>query len=377
MKPIKFNSNCKSNSYPSHFELLNSDYELFRGKYFTDKCLDLLKTNYSNSQLLLTHSATGGLEIIAKLLKLKIGDEVIMPSFTFVSTANAFVNAGATPVFVDIDINSLNLDIDLVEKAITSNTKAIVAMHYVGHPCDMDRLKSICNKYSIYLIEDAAMGFGTSYNGEPLGSIGDFGVISFDITKQISAIQGGLLLVNNKSFVEKSNEIYHNGTNRMLYENGDIPYYEWVGEGSKYQMNELNSAYLYEQLMNANETLSHRRKLSVMYFDSLKDLADKGYFNLMAQNLVSDNVHAFYLIANSKAERISLQNYLKDNLVEAFFHYVPLHTSSFGIKVGRYIGADLTVNISDSLLRLPFHAGVTDNDVKRISTLIGDFYNGE
>ena len=221
--------------------------------------------------------------------------------------------------FVDIDINSLNLDIDLVEKAITSNTKAIVAMHYVGHPCDMDRLKSICNKYSIYLIEDAAMGFGTSYNGEPLGSIGDFGVISFDITKQISAIQGGLLLVNNKSFVEKSNEIYHNGTNRMLYENGDIPYYEWVGEGSKYQMNELNSAFLYEQLMNANEILSHRRKLSVMYFDSLKDLADKGYFNLMAQNLVSDNVHAFYLIANSKAERISLQNYLKDNLVEAFF----------------------------------------------------------
>ena len=377
MKPIKFNSNCKSNSYPSHFELLNSDYELFRGKYFTDKCLDVLKTIYLNSQLLLTHSATGSLEIIAKLLKLQIGDEVIMPSFTFVSTANAFVNAGATPVFVDIDINSLNLDIDLVEKAITSNTKAIVAMHYVGHPCDMDRLKSICNKYSIYLIEDAAMGFGTSYNGEPLGSIGDFGVISFDITKQISAIQGGLLLVNNMSFVEKSNEVYHNGTNRMLYENGDIPYYEWVGEGSKYQMNELNSAFLYEQLMNANETLSHRRKLSVMYFDSLKDLADKGYFNLMGKNLVSDNVHAFYLIANSKAERISLQNYLKDNFVEAFFHYVPLHTSCFGMKVGRYIGADLTVNISDSLLRLPFHAGVTDNEVKRISTLIGDFYNGE
>lgn len=243
MRPIKFNSSCKSNSYTSHFELLNSDYTLFRDKHFSAKCLNWLENTYSSSHLLLTHSATGGLEIIAQLMNLKDGDEVIMPSFTFVSSANAFVGLGATPVFVDINKQTLNLDLDFVEEAITPRTKAIVAMHYIGHACELGRLRAICDNHNLFLIEDAATGFGGHYRGKPLGAIGDFGVISFDITKHISAVQGGLLLINNADFAKRANQIYHNGTNRVEFENGETSYYEWVGAGSKYQMNELNAAF--------------------------------------------------------------------------------------------------------------------------------------
>lgn len=376
MRPIKFNSNCKSNSYTSHFELLNSDYTLFRDKHFSNKCLNWLSNTYSSSHLLLTHSATGGLEIIAKLMNLKEGDEVIMPSYTFVSSANAISNAGATPVFVDIDSSTLNVDIELVKQAITANTKAIIAMHYIGHACELNQLRTICDKHNLFLIEDAAMGFGAYYQDKPLGSIGDFGVISFDITKHISAVQGGLLLINNADFVKRANQIYHNGTNRMEFENGETPYYEWVGVGSKYQMNELNAAFLYEQLLNSEEILLHRKYLSRLYHKRLKDLAAKGRFSLIADDLVDSNVHAYYLITANQNERDALQSFLKDNNVEAFFHYIPLHLSTCGKAIGKYIGGNNTEQVSESLLRLPFHGNITDEYVEAIVLLIEKFYDG-
>ncbi len=377
MKPIKFNSNCKSNSYTSHFEYLESDYSLFRDKYFSHKCLDWLKEAYGSSLLKLTHSATAGLEMIARLIDLKVGDEVIMPSFTFVSSANAFAGVGAIPVFVDLEMESLNLDVNLVEEAITTNTKAIVAMHYIGHACDLDHLRKICDQHGLFLIEDAAMGFGASFNEKPLGTIGDFGVISFDITKQISAIQGGLLLVNNQKFASKANQIYHNGTNRIAYENGDVPYYEWVSLGSKYQMNELNSAFLYEQLINSEIILNHRKQLSAWYYEKLQEIEKQGHFRLMGSKNIPNNVHAFYLLFGSKSARVEMQKYFEDNYVEAFFHYSPLHLSSFGLKVGRYIGGNNTEFVSDSLLRLPFHSGISYEEVEQISSLINQFYHGK
>jgi dTDP-4-amino-4,6-dideoxygalactose transaminase len=376
MKPIKFNSNCKSNSYTSHFELLNSDYTLFRDKHFSNKCLSWLKDTYTSSHLLLTHSATGGLEVIAQLIDIKDGDEVIMPSFTFVSSANAFVSRGATPVFVDIDEQTLNLSLDFVEKAITPRTKAIVAMHYIGHACDLDRLRVICDQHNLFLIEDAAMGFGAYYQDKPLGSIGDFGVISFDITKQISAIQGGLLLINNVDYIKRANQIYHNGTNRIEFESGEIPYYEWVGMGSKYQMNELNAAFLYEQLMNSEEILNYRKKVTQWYHSALLKLAADGYFRIMDESLVATNVHAYYLIFNTKKERVAVQEFLKSNQVESLFHYIPLHLSSYGEQVGNYIGLDNSEKISEALLRLPFHAGISYEDVDFIVLLIKNFYDG-
>ena len=270
MKKILFNNTRKSCNYTKNLELLFADYELIRKKHFSTLCLDKLKNIYPKSELFLTHSATGALEMIASLINIQSGDEIIMPSFTFVSTANAFVSKGGVPVFIDINPNTLNIDETLIEQAITPKTIAIIAMHYAGHSCNMTSLKNICEKYNLFLIEDAAVGFGSYHMEEPLGSIGDFGVISFDVTKHISAVQGGLLIVNNKNFEERAYTIYHIGTNRNAFQKGEIPYYEWVDIGSKYQMNELNAAYLYEQLCQSVEIFRLRQELSLIYYSKLK-----------------------------------------------------------------------------------------------------------
>jgi dTDP-4-amino-4,6-dideoxygalactose transaminase len=270
MMKVLFNNIGKTTNYIQNIELLYSDYNLFRKKHFSNLNLEILQKIYPSSKLFLTHSATGALEMIALLMNIQKGDEVILPSFTFVSSANAFVSRGATPVFVDIETETLNLDLELVEKAITPKTRAIIAVHYAGHSCDLNRLKSICEKHNLFLVEDAAMAFGNTYDGKPLGTIGDFGVISFDITKQISAVQGGLLLVNNQDFRKRAGYIYHIGTNREDFMEGNIPYYEWVDVGSKFQMNEMNAVSLYDQLIHFEEILTHRNKLSKQYYEQLK-----------------------------------------------------------------------------------------------------------
>ncbi|WP_278036424.1 dTDP-4-amino-4,6-dideoxygalactose transaminase [Flavobacterium nitratireducens] len=374
MKKILFNNIRQTYNFTRNLELLFSDYELIRKKHFSNLCLDKLNDIYPNCELFLTHSATGALEMIASLIDVQVGDEIIMPSFTFVATANAFVSKGATPVFIDINPNTLNIDETLIEQAITPKTKAVIAMHYAGHPCKMNVLKEICKKHQLYLIEDAAVGFGNNYKDQALGSMGDFGAISFDVTKHISAVQGGLLLINNEKFKERANNIYHLGTNRNAFQKGETPYYEWVDIGSKYQMNELNAAYLYDQLCQSDEIFRIRQELSKTYYSKLKFLEEKNLLRLIPKDLVGSNIHEFYIILNSKEERERLRIYLNQKNIEALFHYIPLHNTGMGLKTGRYVGAKFTEDISNRLLRLPFHTELTINEVEYITSLIFNFF---
>ena len=376
MKKILFNSICKSTNYLTYTEKLYENYDLFREKYFSNQCLEQLQNQFPNSKLFLTHSATGGLEMIAHLMNIEKGDEIIMPSFTFIATANAFVSRGATPVFVDIDSETLNLDLNLIEAAIGPKTKAIVMVHYGGHASDMNRLKAICEKHKIYLVEDAAMAFGNNFEGLPLGSIGDFGVISFDITKQISAIQGGLLFINNPKFKERADKIYHLGTNRSEFMAGNVPYYEWVDIGSKYQMNELNALALFDQLSSQEDILKHRNQISRWYYDLLNPLAEKGFFRLMSKKHLDENIHEFYLILDDEKQRVALVKQLNEHGIEAMFHYIPLHNSSFGKEVSKFDKLPVTERISASLLRLPMHANVSLEDIQFITEKIKTFYHG-
>ena len=377
MKKILFNNIYNSVNYTKNIEYLFSDYELFRKKHFSKLCIAELSKTYLNANLLLTHSATGALEIIATLMNLKSGDEIIMPSFTFVSTANAFVSKGATPVFIDINEIDLNIDCDLIEQAITPKTKAIVAVHYAGYPCDINRMKDICTKHNLLFIEDAAMGFGNSYNGKALGIHGDFGVVSFDITKQISAVQGGLLIINNKDYLVRAQNIYHLGTNRTEFEHKSAPYYEWVDYGSKYQMNELNAAVLIEQLKNENEILKYRNNLSNLYYKNLLDLENNQYIKILNTKLNIENVHEFFIILKSEQDRNELCNYLGSYQIESLFHYIPLHNSKFGINICKYFGGENTVKVSQQILRLPLHSELKREDVEFVTNKIKDFFNGK
>lgn len=371
---ILFNNIEKSANYLRYVETLYSDYSLFRKKHFSQLCLEILNPIFSNSQLFLTHSATGALEAIARLLDIQKGDEIILPSFTFVSSANAFVSQGAVPVFVDIEKETLNLDLDQVERAITPNTKAVIAVHYAGHACDLNRLRSICDRHNIYLIEDAAMAFGNTFDGKPLGSIGDFGVISFDITKQISAVQGGLLLVNNPAFAQRANHIYHIGTNRSDFLEGNAPYYEWVDVGSKFQMNELNAVALYDQLTSYVSILAHRKAISERYFDGLKSLVEAGKIRTISTEQLLQNYHEFYLILKDEAERKKLTTHLTEHGIESMFHYIPLHNSKKGNQF-QAVELPNSVEISGSLLRLPLHAKLSMDDVDYCVQVIKMFFN--
>lgn len=377
MKKILFNSICKSTNYLTYTEELYADYDLFRKKHFSNQCLELLQVQFPKSKLFLTHSATGGLEMIAHLMKVQKGDEIIMPSFTFIATANAFVSRGATPVFVDIDPNTLNLDLNLIEAAIGPKTKAIVMVHYGGHASDLNRLKAICEKHQIYLVEDAAMSFGNNFEGKTLGSIGDFGVISFDITKQISAIQGGLLLINNPKFKERADKIYHLGTNRSEFMSGNVPYYEWVDVGSKYQMNELNALALFDQLSSQEDILKHRNQISRWYYDLLNPLAEKGFFRLMSKKQLDDNIHEFYLILDEEKQRVGLVKHLNEHGIEAMFHYIPLHNSSFGKEVSKFDKLPVTEQISASLLRFPLHNMLSHDDISAVCDQTIKFFENE
>ena len=331
---------------------------------------------YPSSNLFLTHSATGALEMIALLLQIKEGDEIILPSFTYVSSVTPFVLRGAIPVFVDISPDTLNMDENMVEPAITDKTRAVLCMHYGGFPADMTKLKEICNRHGLPLIEDAAMGFGSHYQGKPLGSIGDFGAISFDITKHISAIHGGLLLINNPQYVKRASAIYHVGTNRTAFMEKEVPYFEWTDVGSKYQMPEMSAAVLEVQLRHHEAMIQARKTFSARYEELLRPLADKGILGVMATKAAQNSAHLFYVLLPDIATRTDLAAYLKNKGVEALFHYMPLHTSSYGKTHGRFVGEmDYTTQISDRLLRLPLHVNMQESDVVYICEQINEYYS--
>lgn len=345
------------------------------GKY-TRLCNEWLERRFNSPKALLTTSCTHALEMAAILCDIKEGDEVIMPSFTFVSTACAFVSRGAKIVFVDIRPDTMNLDENLIEQAITDRTRAIVPVHYGGVSCEMDKINEIAAKYNLFVIEDAAQAVMSTYKGKALGTLGDFGCYSFHETKNYSMGEGGAILIQKEEYVERAEIIREKGTNRKKFLRGEVDKYTWVDIGSSYLPSELNAAYLYAQLEQADYINDCRIELWNTYYEGLKDLQRKKLIDLphIPQNL-QHNAHMFYIKAKDIFERDCLIKYLKGNGVSAVFHYIPLHSSQAGLLYGRFSGRDVyTSKESGRLLRLPMYYGLGIKDVQYIVEIIKKFY---
>lgn len=343
---------------------------------FTKMCSSWLQIQTGTSKALLTTSCTHATEMAAQLCDIQPGDEVIMPSYTFVSTANAFVLRGATIVFVDIRPDTMNIDESKIEKAITSKTKAIVPVHYAGVSCEMDTIMDIAKRYGLYVIEDAAQGIMSTYKGRMLGSIGDFGCYSFHETKNLSMGEGGALLIKNQDYIEKAEIIREKGTNRSKFFRGEIDKYTWVDAGSSYLPSELNVAYLWAQLQHAHAITENRLKSWDLYYRLLLPLSDQGKIELpIIPAECKHNGHMFYIKAKDLAERTELIEYLYQNSVNAVFHYVPLHSAPAGCKFGRFYGEDkYTTCESNRLVRLPMWFGLSKDNVEKVVDLVNNFY---
>lgn len=336
-------------------------------KWFTEKL---------NSKVLLTTSCTHALEMGAILSEISPGDEVIMPSFTFVSTADAFVLRGAKVKFVDIRKDTMNIDETLIEQAITEKTRAIVPVHYAGVSCEMDEIMALAKKYNLYVIEDAAQGMMSTYKGKALGTIGDFGAYSFHETKNYTMGEGGLCIINNEKYVERAEIIREKGTDRAKFFRGEIDKYSWVDVGSSYLPSEMNAAYLMPQLEIAEEINNKRLKLWDIYYKELKSLEEEGQIELpFIPNYCEHNAHMFYIKAKDLEERSALIEYLMNNGIKAVFHYVPLHSAKAGEKYGEFVGEDKnTTKESERLLRLPMFYGLKEEQAEYISSKVREFY---
>jgi len=344
---------------------------------FTRKSQEWLEQNLNCPKTLLTHSCTAALEMCAILCGILPGDEIIMPSYTFVSTANAFVLRGGVPIFVDIRPDTLNIDEKLIEDAITEKTKAIVVVHYAGVACEMDTIIKIAEKHNLVVIEDAAQALLSTYKNRYLGTIGDFGTISFHETKNIISGEGGALLINNKKFIERAEIIREKGTNRKKFFRGEIDKYSWVDMGSSYLPSELTAAFLYAQLENSNKIISRRCEIYLLYYQLLKPMEDSGSIRIAKRdsNHLTNNGHLFYIISKDLAERARLIDHLKENGIEATFHYVPLHTSPAGRKYGRTAGKlSITEDLSERVLRLPLYYEMTADQVHTVVHEIEKFF---
>ncbi len=344
---------------------------------FTKKCHIWLEKQTKSEKILLTTSCTHALEMAAVLTGIKHGDEVIMPSFTFVSTADAFVQRGATIVFVDISPDTMNINENLIEDAITDKTKAIVPVHYAGVACEMDRIIEIAQKHNLKVIEDAAQGIMAYYKGRSLGTIGDFGCYSFHETKNYSMGEGGAISINDECYIEKAEILREKGTDRSKFLRGQIDKYTWVDYGSSYLPSDMNAAYLYAQLEYAQIINNDRLNSWNMYYHGLLDLEQKGYLELpFIPKGCQHNAHMFYIKAKDIQERTKLIAYLKENEVNSAFHYIPLHTSPAGLRFGRFHGADrFTTKESERILRLPLYYNIQGEEIKYICGVIKSFYN--
>jgi dTDP-4-amino-4,6-dideoxygalactose transaminase len=339
--------------------------------YFTSLCSKWLIKNIGCQEALMVHSCTAALEMCAILINIKPKDEIIMPSYTFVSTANAFVLRGGIPVFVDIDPQTLNLDPRKIEKLITKKTRAIVAVHYAGVSCDMDPILKIAKKNRLYVIEDAAQALLSSYKGKPLGSIGDLATLSFHQSKNIHCGEGGALLINNKKFIKRSKNIRDKGTNRDNFNKNIIKRYTWVDLGSSYGLSEINASFLYAQLLKAKFIINERLKIWNRYNNLfLKLEKNKKIFRPQIPSYTKSNAHIYYIIVKKKI-REKLIKYLKSQNIIAYFHYVPLHSSFFFRKYfKKKINLTNTNYISKSLIRLPLYQNLYFKQQKRIQKKI-------
>lgn len=344
---------------------------------FTKKCNEWIEQHTGTTKALLTTSCTHATELAALLADIKEGDEVIMPSFTFVSTADAFVLRGAKVVFVDIRPDTMNIDENLIEDAITERTKAIVPVHYAGVSCEMDKIMDIAKRHNLLVIEDAAQGVMASYKGKALGAIGDFGCFSFHETKNISMGEGGAILIKDEKYIEDAEILREKGTNRSKFYRGQIDKYTWVNYGSSYLPSDMNAAYLWAQLELAQEITDVRLSRWEQYYELLKPLQERGILELptIPEGCVH-NGHMFYAKAKDIEERTRLLDFLKENGVYSVFHYIPLHTAPAGAKFARFHGEDkYTTKESERLFRLPMFYTLTEEEVTYCANKVKEFYH--
>ncbi|WP_150464502.1 dTDP-4-amino-4,6-dideoxygalactose transaminase [Francisella sp. XLW-1] len=376
---IPFNKPCiVDNTIDTIKESFNTEKVSGDG-IFTKKCNQWFEDKFECKKALLTTSCTHALEMAAILIGIQEGDEVIMPSYTFVSTANAFIWRGAKVVFVDIRSDTMNIDEAKIESAITRKTKAIVPVHYAGVACEMDTIMEIANRYGLYVVEDAAQGVMSTYKGIALGTIGDIGCFSFHETKNYSMGEGGAIIINNPDFVERAEIIREKGTDRSKFLRGQVDKYTWVDMGSSYLPSDINAAYLYSQLKMADEINDKRIVLWDEYAKELKELEEKGYISLpKVPSECKHNAHMFYIRTKSLEERTNLIDYLKDNGIMAVFHYVPLHSSPFGEKYTSFNGNDIyTTKDSERLVRLPLYYDLTKKDIRHICRHLFDYMSSK
>jgi dTDP-4-amino-4,6-dideoxygalactose transaminase len=349
-------------------QAININQKLCGDGPFTYKVHSWFENRMFTPKALLTTSCTHALEMAAILFNIQPGDEVIAPSYTFVSTVNAFVLRGATVVFVDIRPDTMNINEMLIEEAITAKTKAIIPVHYAGVACAMDTIMDIAKRYNLYVVEDAAQGVMSSYKGKALGTIGDIGCFSFHETKNYSMGEGGAILLQNNDFLERAEIIREKGTNRSNFIRGQIDKYSWVDIGSSYLPSELNAAFLLAQLEEAGRINEHRLTLWNQYYIGLSMLEERGYIEL--PHIPADclhNAHMFYIKCKDVDSRAKLIQYLLEEKISTAFHYVPLHTSKAGIQYSRFCGEDrYTTRESERLLRLPMYYNLTQSNVEYV-----------
>ena len=343
---------------------------------FTKKCNAWMEERFHAQKVLLTTSGTTALDMALLLCDLQLGDEVILPSYTFSSTATAPVLVGAKLVFVDIRPDTMNIDETKIEQAITDRTKVIIAMHYAGVACEMDTIMKIARKHNLKVVEDAAQGVMSTYKGKYLGTIGDFGCYSFHETKNYSMGEGGAIVINNPEYNERAEILREKGTNRAKFFRGQVDKYTWVDFGDSYLPSELNAAYLWAQLEKADEINEDRLKTWNTYYQALKPLEEAGKIELpVIPDGCEHNAHMFYIKCKSLEERTALISYMKSNEILCVFHYIPLHSAPAGVKFGRFHGEDeYTTKESERLLRLPMYYGIKKEDLQAVVNAVINFY---
>ena len=343
---------------------------------FTKKCDAWMEEKFNAHKVLLTTSGTSALEMAALLCNTKPGDEIIMPSFTFCSTADAFVLLGGVPVFVDIRPDTMNIDENLIEAAITEKTTAVCVVHYAGVACEMDKIREICRKHHLALVEDAAQGVMSKYKGQYLGTIGDYGCYSFHETKNYSMGEGGAFVINNPSDVEISEIYREKGTDRSRFLRGQVDKYTWIEKGASILPSDMLAGYLYAQLEDADEINNARLHAWNIYNEGLQDLKEAGKIELpTVPEGCEHNAHMYYIKAKDIIERTELISFLKENEIQSVFHYIPLHSAPAGLKYCRFHGEDrYTTKESERLMRLPLFDGITDEEVRKVIEVIHRFY---
>ena len=374
---IKFNIPPRTGEESKYIEdAIESEKICGDGKY-TKLCQEILEKKFNSKKIYLTTSGTSALEMACMLVGIEPGDEVIMPSFTFSSTATCVVLFGGVPVFVDIRKDTMNIDETKIEAAITEKTKAIMVVHYAGVGCNMEAVMDIARRHNLKVIEDAAQVVNAKYHGQYLGTFGDVGCYSFHETKNYSMGEGGAVSINNEDMIIRGAIVREKGTDRINFINGQVDKYTWVDKGSSYLPSDMLAAYLYPQLLIMDEMNQNRIDSFNLYYENLKELENEGIIDLpVIPERCDHNAHMFYIKVKDLKEREALQVFLRERGIGSAFHYIPLHSCKAGLKYGRFVGEDInTTKESDRLLRLPMYYKLTKEDVLTVCNAVKEFYN--